>query len=337
MKGTKPLILNALSALRKNIDRTGDPLGFKGVYWTRWAEDRKFPDKGMTLLVTARMYQMLPYITQAAELMTTARPIISRKGLGFFLDMGNRLAGESLIRLKARGAHRIKEKGTKTLQGIAAALDAAGHSLAYLYDAEPYSGILLYDLGLNDYVVHHIKGVYRLFKSRGVEEVICVDPHTTFMLKEIFPRYIGSYDLRVRHYLEVVAPEINRSGVTDRSLIPKKLVIHDSCVMTRDLGMVEEVRRVCAALKITLLEPENTKTDTACCGGPVEYAFSDLTRQISSLRMNELARIHNEILVTCPICLVNLSKYEESLGVRVWDMGEILFEHLAELSSPRIF
>jgi Fe-S oxidoreductase len=332
VKGSKALISNALSSLKKNVDRTGDPLGFKGVYWTQWAEGSKFPRKGRTLLLTARMYQMLPYVIQATELVTAARPLLSIRGFGAFLDMGNRLAGERVVRLKARGAHKIREKGIKVLRGIAAALDAVGQNPAYLYDTEPYSGVLLYDLGLEEYMAAHMNRVYHLFKNRGVEEVICVDPHTTFMLKEIYPKFIRDFDIKVRHYLEVLAHEIAHTGMTGQGTLPERFVIHDSCVMTRDLGMVEEVRKVGAALGIRFLEPESAKTDTACCGGPVEYAFSDLSRQISSLRARELAGIHDNIVVTCPICLVNLCKYEEELGVKVWDMGEILYAALAESS-----
>ena len=57
----------------------------------------------------------------------------------------------------------------------------------------------------------------------------------------------------------------------------------------------------------------------------MEYAFADLSRQVSSIRIKELARICKDIIVTCPICLINLMKYEAELGVRVWDMGEVLY------------
>jgi len=80
---------------------------------------------------------------------------------------------------------------------------------------------------------------------------------------------------------------------------------------------------------IKLFEPENSGLDTACCGGPVEYAFPDLSSQISSLRMKELKNVNSNVLVTCPICLINLCKYERKSGVKVWDMGEILYAALA--------
>lgn len=328
MKGSKTLISNALSTLKGNVERTGDPLGFKGIYWTEWSEGLGLPKEGKTILLTARMYQMLPYVTQTTDLMTTIRPLIATKGVGRLLAMGNRLAGERVIRLKAKGEKELREKGEKILKGIVSALKAVGQHPAYLYESEPYSGVLLYDLGLEEDIAPHINRVYELLKSRGIEEIITVDPHTTFMLKEIYPKYIKDYDIGVRHYLEFLSEKTAYLKGKGRGNLPKQFVIHDSCVMTRDLGIVEEARKTAKNIGIELLEPENRGLDTACCGGPVEYAFADLSHQISAIRMSELAGVNRNVIVTCPICLVNLRKYERKLGVRVWDMGEVLYAAL---------
>jgi Fe-S oxidoreductase len=245
------------------------------------------------------------------------------------LDAGNRLAGERIIRLKAEGEKEIREKGEKVLKGIVAGLRAVGQKPAYLYESEPYSGVLLYDLGLEEDIAPHINRVYELFKERGIEEVITVDPHTTFMLKEIYPKYIQDYDIHISHYLEYLQEQPAYLKETAFNYLPQQFVLHDSCVMTRDLGIIEEARKTAENMGIELLEPENSRLDTACCGGPVEYAFPDLSSQISSLRMKELEGVNRNVLVTCPICLINLCKYERESGVKVWDMGEILYAALA--------
>lgn len=329
MKRSKNLVSNTIRTLKGNMERTGDPLGFKSIYWTEWAEDLGLPKAGKTVLFTARMYQMLPYVIQTTDLMTTVRPLLGAKGMNKLLDAGNRLAGERVIRLKAEGEKEIKEKGEKVLKGIVAGLRAVGQEPVYLYESEPYSGVLLYDLGLEEDIAPHIHRVYELFKERGIEEVITVDPHTTFMLKEIYPKYIKDYDIRVSHYLEYLQENPERLNKTACQYLPQQFVLHDSCVMTRDLGVIEEARKTAENMGIELLEPENSRLDTACCGGPVEYAFPDLSSQISSLRMKELEGVNRNVLVTCPICLINLWKYERKSDVKVWDMGEILYAALA--------
>lgn len=149
------------------------------------------------------------------------------------------------------------------------------------------------------------------------------------MLKEVYPKHVRGYDLRVSHYLECLQENPGFLKRANGENLPNQLVLHDSCVMTRDLGFVEETRKIAKAMNIPLLEPESCKLDTACCGGPVEYAFGDLSHRISSIRIKELSGVNRNVLVTCPICLINLSKYSRELGIRVWDMGELLYAAFA--------
>jgi len=328
MRRSKRFVSEVLTTLKENIQRTGDPLGMKGVYWTEWARGLNLPREGDTVLLTARMYQMLPYIMQVTKIISSAKPLLSRAGLGALVNMGNRLMGDKLIRLGALGSLEMKAKSRNALRGIVNALSAIGSMPAYLYEHEPYSGVLLYDLGLDEYIEEHIQKVYQLLKSNNVKKVICVDPHTTFMLKEIYQRYVEDFGIEVHHYLEVLSENNRALGKACKEAIHKEFVIHDSCYLTRELGVIEQLRRVSESIGVTLVEPENTKLDTACCGGPIEYAFRDLTERVSRSRIEELSAISRDVVVVCPICLINLQKYEKELGINVWDMGELLLRAL---------
>jgi Fe-S oxidoreductase len=327
MRSSKLLIAQALRTISGNLERTGDPMGLKTVYWTRWAEELDLPRQGGPLLFTARMYQMLPFVVQATEMAEKAAPLIpalSVKTMAKLMEIAGAAATEPILRLRARRAKDLRHRSETALAGIAAALGKAGIRPAYLHENEPYSGVLLYDLGMEEAVVPLARRVYRRLKTAGAGTVITVDPHTTFMLRQVYPRYIPGFSLRVRHYLEVLAGSAGALEGLRRPGLPAKIVMHDSCVMTRDLGVVAPARTVLSRLGIEVVEPINTKTDTACCGGPVEYAFPDLSRSISCIRATELAGACRDVLVTCPICLINLMKHEKDLGIRVWDMGEIL-------------
>lgn len=328
MRRSKRFVSEVLTTLKDNIQRTGDPLGMKGVYWTQWAKGLNLPREGNIVLLTARMYQMLPYIKQVANIVASAKPLLSRSGLGAVVNMGNRLMGDKVIRLGALGSGEVRMKSRNALLGIASGLSAAGSMPAYLYEKEPYSGVLLYDLGLDEYIEEHITNVYQLLNSHNIEKVICVDPHTTFMLKEVYQKYIEDFGIEVHHYLEVLSENNRALKKACKEAIHKEFVIHDSCYMTRELGVIEQLRRVSESVGITLVEPENTKLDTACCGGPIEYAFQDLTEKVSRARIEELSAISRDILVVCPICLINLQKYEKELGIKVWDMGELILRAL---------
>lgn len=327
MQRSKALVSQALLTLKSNIERSGDPLGLKKPYWTDWTGECQMPKNGQTVLLTARMYQMLPYVVQATTMAHKVKPLLPLLSINVFrqlAEMGSRLAGETVFRLTAKRAKHIKEKGAAALQGIVHALRQTGRNPAFLHEKEPYSGVLLHDLGLTADVVPHALKVCQQLREAGGRQVITVDPHTTFMMKTIYPEMVSQYNLQVKHYLEVLSNGPEPLDGRKKSALPRKLVIHDSCVMTRDLGIVAAARRVADKLGIELLEPENTGENTACCGGPVEYAFGDLSGKISLIRMRELAGVCPDILVMCPICMINLMKHEQNLGVKVWDMGELL-------------
>jgi Fe-S oxidoreductase len=328
MEYSKRLILNALSTLKENVERTGDPLGFCNDYWSSWASDLNLPHSGNTILFTSRMYQMLPYVLAATRMVSSLKPLLRLKGLDRMLSIGNRFTGEPLLRWKARGYSEIKERAIKSLQGVEKALQQVGCQPAFLYEEEPYSGALLNDLGLEDSMKAHIHKVYKTLLKSGSREIITVDPHTTHMLKDIYPQHIENYALSASHYLERLTRDSNRLNAHSDRLPITELVIHDSCVMTRNLGIVDQTRAIARQLGLKVVEADNNRLDTACCGGPVEYAFGELSEQISKIRISELASFSSNILVTCPICLINFMKYEQELGVRVWDMGEILFSVL---------
>lgn len=329
MRSSKALVGQALSTIQENLERTGDPLGLKYPYWTRWADTwRPVPETtGPILLFTARMYQMLPFVVQATEMAAAAYPalpVLEVKTFARMARIAGRIAADPLLRLRARRAREIRERTEGALTGIRTALAGAGIRPSYLFEKEPYSGVLLYDLGMEDAVAPVVRKVYQAIKSSGAKTVVTVDPHTTFMLREVYPRYIPGFDLRVRHYLQVLAAGGFPAPAQRPPGLPRTLAMHDSCVMTRDLDIIEPARKVLQALGVRLVEPENTGKNTACCGGPVEYAYADLSRSISRIRARELAGSARDVLVTCPICLINLMKHEKDLGIRVWDMGEIL-------------
>jgi len=328
MRSSKTLVSQALKTIAGNLTRTGDPLGLKTVYWTRWARGLGLPRRGDVLLYTARMYQMLPYVVGATEMAAAAKPVLPAlrvHALARMAEMAGALAADPVLRFQGRAEHEIRRRGEAALQGVVAALGAAGIRPAYLHEQEPYSGVLLHDLGLEDEVPALARAVYRTLKASGARTIVTTDPHTTFMLREIYPRFVPGFDLDVRHYLQVLANAAPPALGPSASTLPRQVVFHDSCVMARDLGIVQEPRTVLERIGVKIVEPENRGQDTACCGGPVEYAFADLSRSISGIRARELAAGGPmDIVVTCPICLINLMKHEKTMGTNVRDLGELL-------------
>ena len=256
--------------------------------------------------------------------MDKTRSLLSRPALAKVAKLGNRLAGEKVLRHLAGQEQEIETRGVNALRGIAKALTLTGTSPAYLHEKEPYTGVLLHDLGLEDAVKPHADKVARILQEAGSPRIIASDPHTVYMLREIMPGYVHGFNAQVQHYTEVLAGDAQKLTQAAGAMPVAEVVVHDSCQMARDLGLVDQVREIVQALGLKVTEPENRGQDTACCGGPIEFAYAELSDRISHLRASELRNRGENVVVTCPICLINLAKHEQEFGLRVWDLGELL-------------
>ena len=177
-------------------------------------------------------------------------------------------------------------------------------TFGYLYEDDLYSGALAYDLGLDEIVAEHARKVVDVLVKHGVKTVITIDPHTTNMLRSVYPELVPGFDLRVRSYLEVLA---------DRSLAVQKtlsgeVALHDSCVFARYENVVAEPRALLAQTGIAVREPEHTGRRTWCCGGPVESLYPEKALANAATRVAQLHQVAPEGVTMCPLCLVNLQK-----------------------------
>ena len=154
-----------------------------------------------------------------------------------------------------------------------------------------------------------------------MRRVITVDPHTTNMLRDVYPKFIQGFNLDVKNYMEVLAekePEVLRPR-------KRELVIHDSCVYARYERMIDQPRRLLARAGATVKDPELAGRSTHCCGGPIESLFPTKAHEIAADRIGQLGRSGEEIVTMCPICLVNLRKAGR-VGCRIRDISEPLAE-----------
>jgi Fe-S oxidoreductase len=306
-----------LGILGDNLARRGSVLPLSRRKATRWARGLGIPRGGETVLYTGHMYQLIPAIDTMAGLL--ARFENSRLNRIFGLGRAlNRVVSVTffLQLLVSRGKRREYDS---MLRSIATLLQQAGVSFGYLYGDELYSGTLAYDEGLDDAFAPHARRVAEVFRRHGVRRVITVDPHTTHMLHEVFPRFVPGFDLEVRSYLDVLAER--PAGLPGRA--DGAVVIHDSCVYARYLGVVAAPRVLLKQAGITVGEPTLSGAATHCCGGPVEVLFPGEAHRIALERVSQLTRVGRRITTMCPICLVNLRKAAGD-GAEVLDISQVL-------------
>jgi Fe-S oxidoreductase len=309
-------IINLISA---NVRKTRNPFGIPNSQInTWWRQAPGFTRRpGDALLLTGLMYQSIPYIeatTRYLERLEDTRwadylrfAPLSRYIPSFLVGRGF-----SFLTTKAE-----KKQFNGILLAISRLLTKSGVDFFYHPEMDFYSGILLYDLGDQEGFVEHARFVAKTLQLHGVEKVITVDPHTTYALKELYPKYTGvSFD--VQPYFALLRPQEGRGG-NGRPAV----VLHDPCFYGRYLKLSEGPRRLLTGLGLPYTEVRNCGEFTSCCGGPAESVSPALNREILARRVTELEQTGAPVVTFCPICLANLIK----AGLPVEDLASLLDRH----------
>jgi len=285
-----------------NLGKRGSVFPMSARKATRWADGLDIPRAGSTVLYTGAMYQLLPYIVAMVRLLER----VEDSFLARFVFMGryaNRFV--NLSGIAARPSRAEVDRYNQMLRNAARLLQQAGVEFGYLYEDDLYAGALAYDMGVDGALRSHAERVHATLQRHGVRRVITLDPHTTNMLRSVYPTVIDGFDIEVKSYLEILA----EVGTDPLQRIDEDVVVHDSCVYARCEGVIDQPRQLLERAGYTLKEPRESRSLTYCCGGPIEALFPKRAHEIGGQRVEQLrATGGKQVTTMCPICLASLSE-----------------------------
>lgn len=316
-----------LGILTDNLLNRGSVLPLSDRTAIQWSDGLDIPRGGETVLYTGHMYQIMPYLGTMANRMKA----MENSWITKFMNLGrfvNRFINVS--RFMAFPGKNEKQTYNNILRAIALLLRKGGVKYGYLYEDELYSGALIYDQGVDMALANHARRVRRVFEDHGVRKVITVDPHTTNMLRHVYPEILEDFDLEVQSYLEVLAD----ADLENAEKSNGEVMIHDSCVYARYEGVIEQPRYLLRRAGFTVKSPELSGALTHCCGGPIESLFPSRAHEIAAKRMEQLRTMGDPIAAMCPICLVNLKQAGKN-NDEVGDIAEFLARALLEVPGPK--
>ncbi|MDA1313646.1 MAG: (Fe-S)-binding protein [Acidobacteria bacterium] len=175
------------------------------------------------------------------------------------------------------------------------------------------------------------------FRSAKVKNLVTCCPHCTRML-DVDYRQNKSYEelgVRVVHHTELLAelaPSLHLNPQTET------VTFHDPCYLARGRGVTEQPRAALAATGAQLVETENNRSRTFCCGaGGAQLFIADDKSdppggRINHQRFAQLAATGaSKVAVACPYCPIMLKDAASQAGrddIVVADVAEILADRL---------
>ncbi|UCD70918.1 MAG: (Fe-S)-binding protein [Syntrophobacterales bacterium] len=143
-----------------------------------------------------------------------------------------------------------------------------------------------------------IQGQFKkTYQQMGAPEILTLCPTCTATLKE-------KYGLPVKHAIVAVAEQLRKKQQAVKPL-GFRATYHDPCHLGRMLGVFDEPREILRHLGIQLVEMENYRYFSTCCGGGggVNAVDPDLSIEIAKNRARDAIGVGVEIITTvCPTC-----------------------------------
>lgn len=300
-----------IETLAANVRQTRSPFGIPRVLVNQWHRKLNLKATGDYMLFTGMMYQFTPFIDQSTRTLSALEGTKWETYLKYARYMPGYLSGLGLAVMTGAGEKRAAGKFLKNMVRL---LEKSKVDFGYDPAADHYSGILLYDMGEQAGFVRHARYVAGQLRRRKIRKLITVDPHTTYALKVLYPKYADAH-FQVTPWFELLDLPAGQSDAV--------VTLHDPCFYGRYLKVSEGPRRVLAGLGIGSDEVRNSKEFTACCGGPAESISPALSREIMEKRVCELGETGRPIVALCPICLGHLKKS----GADVEDFSELVMRH----------
>jgi len=151
------------------------------------------------------------------------------------------------------------------------------------------------------------------FKKYNIGRIITNCPSCYYMFKKYYP------NLEVIHMIEIVHSKIKKlSQKFDNDTI----TYHDPCHLGRKSGLYEEPREILEKLGFDIIEFNETKDSSLCCGGGAGLVnnFSEISNKIARLRLSQCKA--KKLITPCPMCYRHLKN--NSSDIEILEFSEVL-------------
>ncbi|NHJ20394.1 MAG: (Fe-S)-binding protein [Candidatus Lokiarchaeota archaeon] len=183
-------------------------------------------------------------------------------------------------------------------------------------DDAPCCGALAYHIGNDIELKDHVEFVNNWFKIHEISEIVTICAGCYNYLTKYYTLFLGNdFKINVQHLLQFLAkPENLKKLNLQYSGKRLKVSYHDAChLRNAAVPIIEEPRQIINSIdNIELIEMENNKTNSICCGagGGVYSIFKENSDYNSKLIFDQLNR--GKILLTaCPFCYTAFKRVKD--------------------------
>ena len=224
-------------------------------------------------------------------------------------------------------------------------LDEAGLEFSYLGERENCCGTPMLVAGKWDIFQTIMLRNIEAVKEKGAKTVITSCPACDMMWRHYYPIWAQKlnipYDIRVKHYSEIISEKIQKGEFKIPSGEKGKTVtFHDSCHIGRVSGIYEEPRTLIKAVQgVELRELPFNRENAHCCGSVLTLIKEpEIAAVIGELRLKEALKTEtSEIIALCPCCefQFRITAKKRGIPIKVTDLARFMAERFGyKLPDP---
>ena len=210
-------------------------------------------------------------------------------------------------------------------------LDHAGVSYGTLGTKESCCGDMVDKIGAADVAADLTRKNTEMFLEAGVSKILTISPHC---LNSFRRNYEGLKKIANVHSTELLDKLIQEGSIKPVNRLDLKVTYHDPCYLGRHSSIYDAPRRILESIPgVTLIEMQNNRERSFCCGGGSGGSWKDSAgkESLGEIRIKEAIGTGAGVIATaCPYCIRTLNESIAKLGVgnkiKVQDITELLLQ-----------
>jgi heterodisulfide reductase subunit D len=214
-------------------------------------------------------------------------------------------------------------------QNLVRIMDAAGVDFSILGGEEWCCGFPLIGAGVPEKMQELMEHNLEKVKALGAKSVVfsCPSCHRTWN------EYYDT-DLERLHDTQFIEKLIEDGALSFKEM-NATVTYHDPCDLGRNGGVFDAPRRILKAIPgLTLLELENNRAKSVCCGGGgnVEMADGNLSGMVAQKKIEEIERAGADAVVTsCQQCVRTIKSRarRQKIDLNVMDITELVLKAMS--------
>jgi heterodisulfide reductase subunit D len=171
-------------------------------------------------------------------------------------------------------------------------------------------------------------------KASGAKRIVTTCPECARTLKLDYAQFGYNHGMQVLHMTELLA-SLDPAAYLSPTRPPMTVTYQDPCRLGRHLGVYDPPRKVLTDLGFELLEMEQTRHASLCCGTSCWTSCGQVSKNIQVERLKQARATGAELLVTtCHKCQIHFKcaqdnpHPDEKIAMEIHDLTTLVAERL---------